>query len=785
MADDILKLYEDVRNINERIYFDEFGGSVLKKCFLMALSYKIFELSNFVEIGVYRGKSLFSTSVAVKEFGGQTFGIDPYLNECLKEKDISDDIKNLIDEKMALISFPEIYKDVMFLRDYFNMSDCVEIIRKTSAEALSDIKKRIKSIGMLHIDGNHDYDFVKFNAENYCELVKDNGIIVFDDIDWQSVRIVYEEVKKKYTLIVEENEYGIILKTSEKDIDKEILDKLHEIQREASRFQEIKDSSKLIDLVIVDDYFPSDKMSFRDIEFNEYLKHFDSIMIYTNCGSQKRKDDIKLRDLIKKANSHKVIMYPFNSYMKFDDSFKSRLAYFCFLNNAFYCIDGVEKNKIPFVFELYPGGGFALDNEESDYKLKRLFSSPFFRKVIVTQNITYSYLINKKFCEPNKIEFIYGGAVISEKSINCDVDNCKRYGINKNQMDICFVANKYTKLGEDKGYDIFIEAAKKIVKKIDNVMFHVLGGFDENVIDVSDIQSKIKFYEYKTAKELNDFYYDKDIIISPVKSGVIIKGAFDGFPTTTCVDAALRKVAIFSTCEFEKDNGFYINGKNFVEIDSNSDDILNKIEYYYNNPNELELIAENGRMLCKKLYSFESQMKPRIEILNKEIQNYTSNLIHAMEQATEIGNKGYLDLRNAYTNLLEGYENLKKSYDNLSTGYNDLHNAYDNLSTGYNDLQSNNMNLSLGYNDLKVAYENLNKGYSEINEEYKKLENEYRGIQGAYANLENSKKQLNAEKIIADNTIARLEDLIKEYEIFEARVKKTIWWNILGKRMSK
>ena len=93
-------------------------------------------------------------------------------------------------------------------------------------------------------------------------------------------------------------------------------------------------------------------------------------------------------------------------------------------------MDYLERARIPFVFELYPGGGFRLDEANSDAHLERVVSSPMFRKVIVTQNVTRDYLLRKKFCRKDEIEFIFG--VLALSNALQDVPGRRaRYGLNR------------------------------------------------------------------------------------------------------------------------------------------------------------------------------------------------------------------------------------------------------------------------------------------------------------------------------------------------------------------
>lgn len=47
--------------------------------------------------------------------------------------------------------------------------------------AIEDIKKDLKEIALLHIDGDHSYEGVRADIENYVPLVKQGGYILFHD----------------------------------------------------------------------------------------------------------------------------------------------------------------------------------------------------------------------------------------------------------------------------------------------------------------------------------------------------------------------------------------------------------------------------------------------------------------------------------------------------------------------------------------------------------------------------------------------------------------------------
>jgi len=383
-------------------------------------------------------------------------------------------------------------------------------------------------------------------------------------------------------------------------------------------------ANDILDLAIIDDIAPHPFSAFRVQEFDIYLREFENIKIYCSGNGihfwgEKRLDKL-IVDFKRKNPQFADKLEEFKAYTLTH----AKLIYFVFLGNAFEHIDMVEDFELPFVFTLYPGGLFNLNNHKSDQALKRVTKSPCFCKVIVTQKITYDYLIEKKFCTPDQIEFIFG-VVTPLEQIEKEYIGKKHFGVDKDILDICFVAHKYTETGIDKGYDVFVAVANVLSQKYQNVRFHVVGGFDENVLDVSDLQGRIKFYGNQEMEWFDEFYRDKDIILSPNIPFKIFEGSFDGFPTGSCTDAGLRETAIFCTDELKLNDGFFIDGEEIVIIPHDIKTIIEIIEFYYREPEKLKNIAKNGRKKIKELYGYESQILPRINLLKEQIQLFEHN----------------------------------------------------------------------------------------------------------------------------------------------------------------
>jgi len=359
-------------------------------------------------------------------------------------------------------------------------------------------------------------------------------------------------------------------------------------------------------LVIYDDTFPCLLSPFRITEFNAYLDCLDNSVVYSSFG-RFREEKRRYRRLYAKYADR---IFRFNKYI----NYSGKLAYVVFLHNTYEFLPYIEKYKVPFVFELYPGGFFRLNNEVSDNRLKRILSSPYFRKVIVTQKITYDYLIQKKLCKPAQIEFVYG-VVLPIHWYMSNRKQKKYYPNDKESFDICFVANKYLPEGRDKGYDVFIEVAKNIKKQNMNVKFHVVGSFDRADIDITAIDRDIHFYGSQHTRFFPDFYSHMDIILSPNKPFLLEEGAFDGFPTGCCIEAGICGVAIFAT-DILNLNCFFVDGDDIVIINTSVDEIVDKVIYFYNNPERLYELSKKGTVAVQTLFDEDKQIGARLKVLN-------------------------------------------------------------------------------------------------------------------------------------------------------------------------
>ena len=373
-----------------------------------------------------------------------------------------------------------------------------------------------------------------------------------------------------------------------------------------------------VDLVVLDDIFPQPLSSFRFVEFNNYLKALPGAVVHSSATAFRLVNEARTFAQVwqEYATTHpneapRVLL--FNRWTVL----RAKLAYLVFINNAYSFLPVLERHRIPFVFTLYPGGGFALDNPESDAKLRQVMNSPLFRHVIVTQNLTRNYLLSHNFCQAEQITLVYG-VVLPENLLQSAGTSVRDVlGQGKNTFDICFVAHKYTARGVDKGYDTFIAVAQSLAKQLPQVRFHVVGPFNETDIDVQGL-SGLTFYGPQRTTFFADFYSRMDVIVSPNVAFYLQPGAFDGFPTGSCVEAGLKGVTIL--CSDQLGQNMYLSDRKDIIITSNSvDEISEVLAYYYNHPQELRHIGQAGQQRMQELYSYESQMRPRLAVLQANL----------------------------------------------------------------------------------------------------------------------------------------------------------------------
>ena len=529
--------------------------------------------------------------------------------------------------------------------------DNVRHLETNSKEsAFTDLER---SFDLVFVDGGRKHESVETDTRNAFRLLKDDqSVVVWHDygsasktVNWETFAGILDGCSREQrddlyhvsnTLCAvyvgrnkdlpgrEEKGYALPGKTL---TGYKVPDKTFRVRVEAwhrparARVRERK-------LAIVDDVFPHMLSAFRIAEYNAYLERWKNARVYTTTnGFRTLREEGSFDRVLEEYSSRFPLLGDRVVRVDSEQSISDHLGgdellYTVFLYNAFRLLDLVHERDLPFAFTLYPGGRFRLDQEESDHQLRSVCSSPNLEKVIATQKITYEYLLEKKYCSPEKVEFVYGGVFPADRLHASEVGK-KRYKEGKDTFDVCFVAHKYTERGADKGYDVFVEVAKLLSREHDDVVFHVVGSFDESDIDVGSLGDRIRFYGTRNTEFLSGFYSDMDAILSPNVPFVLQPGAFDGFPTGGCIEAGLSGVAVFCTDPL-KQNVSFEEGEEVVIVPRDPEAITESLSWYHARPGELRELATKGQRAFRRVFGPEVQLGPRLRTLSSLMEKRTA-----------------------------------------------------------------------------------------------------------------------------------------------------------------
>jgi predicted O-methyltransferase YrrM len=177
-------------SVIDSIPLDFGGGSGLSKAHVFAALIEKYRLKSFVEIGVYRGRSLLPVAALFKRRGeGVAIGVDPYTFTAAEQHDT-----DLFPEAAAqgvtdwnrAMDWDGLYAEVMTRIHAVGLEPHCRLVRATSTEAANQFAPG--SIDIVHIDGNHDRAAVRLDVETYLPKVRPGGFILLDDAWWVSVQ---------------------------------------------------------------------------------------------------------------------------------------------------------------------------------------------------------------------------------------------------------------------------------------------------------------------------------------------------------------------------------------------------------------------------------------------------------------------------------------------------------------------------------------------------------------------------------------------------------------------
>lgn len=395
------------------------------------------------------------------------------------------------------------------------------------------------------------------------------------------------------------------------------------------KVEEVREDELPVDaassVLLLDTSFPSQVSSFRFGEFSGYLSAIDQAVMLVRpddnlfrYGEQRSFGELMRAFNERSGRSSRVV-----GRMCTTDLGRPQVAYCVFLNLAhlFFSQIGLPHAK-NLVFTLYPGGGFAPGNQLSDTKLAKLFDNPALSKVITTQNLARDYLVGKGYCNDGDILHIFGGIVPAAYTADMAWSPPTCDGI----LNVCFVAQRYSPQGAEKGYDVFVQVVRKFANSPD-IHFHVVGGFDRDVIDLGHAEN-ITFYGPQASSFFVEFYRRMHVVLSPnIRLSDLdptVPATFDGFPTTAVVEAGLQGVAMLATdflgMNRRLDGSRIFAPDEMLLIDRDSENIAEILRGFLADPDGLQRLRVRGRLALLREFSFERQMRPRIQLLESYLQ---------------------------------------------------------------------------------------------------------------------------------------------------------------------
>jgi len=135
-----------------------------------------------VEIGVFCGQSFFAMALGNVET--QLVAIDPW-SEQEAAQEVAPGAEKAFD-------WEEIYQTFEKNLARYRVADRTKVLRMPAAVAVDFVDS---SIDLLHIDGNHDPVKVMADVKAWVPKVRKGGIVVLDDVNWESVAPAVEWLK--------------------------------------------------------------------------------------------------------------------------------------------------------------------------------------------------------------------------------------------------------------------------------------------------------------------------------------------------------------------------------------------------------------------------------------------------------------------------------------------------------------------------------------------------------------------------------------------------------------
>ncbi|MFM0595942.1 glycosyltransferase family protein [Paraburkholderia dilworthii] len=449
-------------------------------------------------------------------------------------------------------------------------------------------------------------------------------------------------------------------------------------------FEAAAGSTEYCDLLIIDDVLPCDFSPFRNLEYSHYLKHFDSSLLLSTEGWHGAYSNHSFAGQLAAsslAESVKQKVRPFAAF----PSIVPKLAYITFLNNAWQMYPYLVDRNIPFVLQLYPGGGFEIGSEECDRRLRTLAKSALCRKIVVTQNLSRNYLLDHIGCDPLKLEFVYGGVYDTNTGFDFSRDK-KIYRRDKPTLDICFVAHRYGDDVTKKGSDQFIDIAKALTREFDDVRFHVVGDYTPDQIPLGNAAERIEFHGKQPGEFFREFYPAMDIILSINRQSADGAGTFDGFPTGACMEAGFRGMLNCISDPLDM-NVAFIDGVDVMLADLDTPKTVGRLTSMLRDTDRLYTIARANWFKFIQVFDTNQQLWDRTRVVTGELLQHDALIVRPPARMSSMD-------RSMLPEHKELLRQTKANLDDAVVRHDNLLDEYLKLAAGFDQLKEENVRLA-------------------------------------------------------------------------------------------
>lgn len=370
------------------------------------------------------------------------------------------------------------------------------------------------------------------------------------------------------------------------------------------------DTSEAMDLVIFDDIFPHPLSDWRLKEHAFLLANIEKSVVYTGQVMEGERyapaQDFDVhRDAFELACPDLVGRV---KALQSSIPLRARLAYCLFYNNIDPLFGYLEKFDIPFVFTLYPGGGFEPYNPEVRKRLATIFSSPLFRHVIVNMPFVYQFVVEDMGVDQSKVSFIYGAPLTVPLAL-------PDAGSKGETIKVVFCAHRYSHYGLEKGFDVFCKVAKAL--ESEGFEFYVIGNYDQenSPVELKNVQFLGSMMPEAMGEQLSAF----DILLSPNRS-FVFQGQFDGFPTGTAVHASLAGCMLMVSDGLDNaaEAGLE-DGEDLILISDRPSEIVSHLRSLASRRERIREMACSGREKLLAYFDDSYQLGRRMDIMSAAI----------------------------------------------------------------------------------------------------------------------------------------------------------------------